>query len=529
MTRKKGGAKAVHWAEKIADEVISSNKKDKILVCGAGITPSGLVHIGNFRDLITSDCIFRLLKDGKKKASLLFSWDDYDRFRKIPEGVAKSFSDFIGLPVSKVPDPYKCHKSYAEHFEKGFEEGIKQLGIMPKIIYQTKEYEKNKYYKEIILAMQKRKEIAKILSDFKTQKMSDEQIENYYPLQVYCEKCGKDNTEITEYDGKNKVSYSCKCGHKKTEDISKKNIGKLAWKVDWAMKWAHYKIAFEPGGKDHATHGGSYDISKKIAEEIFKTKAPIFQGYEFVGVRGTSKMSSSAGTGISPKELLKIYEPELLRWLFTRANPKRTITFCFDSELIRQYDESDNELRFYFSKKLPADRRKSLELAKIKHKKEFSRKTVPFKQVVMLGQVAQGNFFELKNMLKRIGQDFDESTLKQRLEKAQNWVELYAKQLQIKLRTVVNHDYYKKLIQEEKNQIKELSKGIEKNWNLESLTALVYSIPKKEGLGEDEIKKRQRNFFKNSYQMLIDADTGPRLPTFLLAIGKEKAKKLLTV
>jgi len=62
---------------------------------------------------------------------------------------------------------------------------------------------------------------------------------------------------------------------------------------------------------------------------------------------------------------------------------------------------------------------------------------------------------------------------------------------------------------------------------LEKLTSFVYSIPKKPELTENEKKIEQRNFFKNVYQMLIDADTGPRLPTFLLALGKEKVKKLL--
>ena len=44
----------MHWAEKIAEEIIASNPQKEEYVCAAGISPSGSVHIGNFRDIATS-------------------------------------------------------------------------------------------------------------------------------------------------------------------------------------------------------------------------------------------------------------------------------------------------------------------------------------------------------------------------------------------------------------------------------------------------------------------------------------------
>ncbi|MEM1536136.1 MAG: lysine--tRNA ligase [Candidatus Pacearchaeota archaeon] len=518
-----------HWAEKIAKKLIELYPEKKKFICAAGITPSGIVHIGNFRDIITSEIVVRALEEKNYKAELLLFWDDYDRFRKVPTTVPSSFAKYFGFPVSKVPDPYKCHESYARHFESELEEALPELGINAKIIYQAKEYEKNKYYKEIKIALEKRKKIAEILAKFKSQEVKKEEIENYYPLQVYCKKCGKDTTKIINYN-EDTIEYCCECGNKESVNIAKENIGKLSWKVDWAMRWFHYDICFEPGGKDHATPGGSYDVSKNIAKEIFGIKPPLFQGYEFVGIRGvTSKMSSSRGIGFSPKNMLTIYEPELLRWIFTKAAPKNQINFCFDSELIRQYDEFDREIELYLQNKLPNERKKALEFAKVDPKKEFSNKNVPFRQVATFGQVAQENFEELKSILKRVGQKFDEKTLKQRLEKSKNWIENFMPELKIKVRETPNKEYYEKLSKKEKEQIDELREKIENNWNLEKLTKLVYEIPKEKGMSEDEKKKAQRNFFKNVYQMLLDSDTGPRLPTFLLALGKEKVKKLLQI
>ncbi len=523
--RKKEG-KERHWADRIADRLIELNPKKKVFVCAAGVTPSGTVHIGNFRDIITSDLICRALKDRGKKSRLIFSWDDYDRFRKVPAGVPKSFSKYIGMPVSKVPDPFKCHSSYAEHFEKEFERTLPELGIKPNFVYQTKEYERNRYYKEIKMALQKRKQIAKILSEFKTQKLSVKDIENYFPFQIYCRKCRKDTTKIIDYDGENKIIYSCRCGYKEEVNLKERHTGKLSWRVDWAARWAHYKVVFEPGGKDHATPGGSYDTSKKLAEEIFNYKAPLFLGYEFVGIRGkTSKISGSAGGGVTPGKLLEIYESELLRWLFTKTHPKRTISFCFDSELIRQYNEFDSAVEKYLKGKLAEEEKRALIFAKVR--KEFTRKRIPFRQVSSFGQIAQGNLSELKKMFKRMGQEFDERSLKQRLEKSQNWVKEYARELEIKIRNKPNKKYYNKLSKEEKSQIGKLIKGLDRNWTLKKLTFFIYEIPKKPKMLEEEKKERQRRFFRNVYQMLIDSDTGPRLPTFLLALGKKKVKKLL--
>ena len=44
----------MHWSEEIAQRVIARNPEKEEYVCAAGISPSGSVHIGNFRDIATS-------------------------------------------------------------------------------------------------------------------------------------------------------------------------------------------------------------------------------------------------------------------------------------------------------------------------------------------------------------------------------------------------------------------------------------------------------------------------------------------
>ncbi len=70
--------------------------------------------------------------------------------------------------------------------------------------------------------------------------------------------------------------------------------------------------------------------------------------------------------------------------------------------------------------------------------------------------------------------------------------------------------------------------------DLERVTALVYGVPKlARGLAvddppTDEVKADQKDFFRLLYQLLVDADRGPRLPTLVMALGADKVRSLLT-
>ena len=73
-----------HWADQQAAKIIKEKGDLPLYTCASGITPSGTVHIGNFREIITVDLIVRALKDRGKNVRFIYSWDDYDVFRKVP-------------------------------------------------------------------------------------------------------------------------------------------------------------------------------------------------------------------------------------------------------------------------------------------------------------------------------------------------------------------------------------------------------------------------------------------------------------
>ena len=71
--------KSQYWADQIAENLIKSRNKKSFTVA-SGITPSGTIHFGNFREIITTDIVARALRAAGANVRFIYSWDDYDRF-----------------------------------------------------------------------------------------------------------------------------------------------------------------------------------------------------------------------------------------------------------------------------------------------------------------------------------------------------------------------------------------------------------------------------------------------------------------
>ena len=72
-----------HWADQMAERIIREKGDKECYTCASGITPSGTVHIGNFREIITVDLVVRALRERGKRVRFIYSWDDYDVFRNV--------------------------------------------------------------------------------------------------------------------------------------------------------------------------------------------------------------------------------------------------------------------------------------------------------------------------------------------------------------------------------------------------------------------------------------------------------------
>ncbi|MBO4876993.1 MAG: lysine--tRNA ligase [Ruminococcus sp.] len=522
----------MHWAEKIAEELIRSNPDKEEYVCAAGISPSGSIHIGNFRDIATSLFVTEALQKAGKKAKLLFSWDEFDRLRKVPKNVEKittGFEEHIGRPYVDVPNPFGTEeKTYAQYFEKEFEAAIEKFGIKMEYRHQAEMYRSGAYRQHVLTALDKRGEIFDILDSFRTQDAQEGEREAYYPVSIYCSECGRDTTKIVSYDdASHTAKFECKCGHCGDFDFTKDTNCKLAWKIDWPMRWMFEGVDFEPGGKDHAAPGGSYDTSRVIAEKIFGIKAPMFKGYEFIGIKGTTgKMSGSSGLNLTPDALLKIYQPEVILWLYSKVEPNKAFDFCFDDGILRQYFEFDKQYNQYISGEADERTKSIVEYCLLTDKKI---KTVPMGLLVQLGSIVDFNVPMLETVFEKIGQPFKHEEFAQRLDLAKNWLENCSPENANKLLPYRNWDIYNELSEDGKKMISMLHDYLKNSeYTLDELNTELYAIPKKI-YGEDnpDIKTLQGAFFKSVYQLLLGKEKGPRLYLFLYAIDRDSYVRLL--
>ena len=523
----------MHWADDIAQKIIDRNPNKAEYVCAAGISPSGSIHIGNFRDIATSYFVVKALHKKGKKAKLLFSWDEFDRFRKVPVNVAEikeGMDQYIGKPYVDVPDPYGCCESYAKHFQKEFEASIKRFGIEMDYRYQAEQYRSGRYAEYISRALEKREEIFDILDSFRTQEATEDERKNYYPVGIYCAKCGKDTTKITglSHDCVH-AEYECTCGHHGTFDFKNDFNCKLAWKIDWPMRWLVEGVDFEPGGKDHASPTGSYQTSRIIAKKIFDYEAPLFQGYEFIGIKGTTgKMSGSSGLNLTPDTLLKLYDPEIILWLYSKTEPTKAFNFCFDDEILRQYFEFDKMMAAYRDGSADEHTSAIMEGALIEGR---TVESVPMQLLVALGSVVDFNIPMLETVFEKIGTPYKEKDFAERLERAKFWLEQCSPESVNRLRATRNFEVYSELSEEEKKEIEILFNYLSGDgYSLDDLNSFLYSVPK-QVFGEDidmkTAKTLQGTFFKNVYKLLIDKEKGPRLYLFLYAVDKARYLKLL--
>ena len=140
----------MHWADVLADKLI---KEDKKHILATGITPSGPIHIGNMREVLTTDAVYRSVINKGGKAELIYIADDFDNLRKVYPFLPKTYEKYVGMPLSEIPCPCNKHKSYADHYLFAFLDSLKELGINPKVYRANEMYKSGMYEESIQIAL----------------------------------------------------------------------------------------------------------------------------------------------------------------------------------------------------------------------------------------------------------------------------------------------------------------------------------------------------------------------------------------
>jgi lysyl-tRNA synthetase class 1 len=581
------------WVDRLADEVIADAQRRAELgqrdpaapiVCASGLSPSGPIHLGNLREVMVPHLVADEIRRRGIACEHLISWDDYDRFRKVPGAIPgiDAWNAHIGKPLSSVPPPPGSpHASWAEHFRVAMTEALSALGVPFRGISQTRMYTTGSYRDQVLLAMRQRAVIDEVLGRYRTKAapgapaqasatadvgnaQEAEQAQGsgaateddgsgtggaYYPFKPYCTACGTDFTTVIEYDeDTTELIYRCagpgrdgnpgECGNTGVMHLDRDFHGKLVWKVDWPMRWAYEGVIFEPSGVDHQSPGSSYVVGGQVVQEVFGGWQPIGPMYAFVGISGMAKMSSSKGGVPTPADALSIMEPHVLRWLYARRRPHQSFTVAFDHEILRLYDEWDAlERKVASGKGQPGDvAAYARSVGTAQGELRRTPRPLPYRALCSVVDLTGSHEAQMLRILTSMDPRIESlDQVGPRLELARTWVQSQADPSD---RTVVLTEpdvaLLTSLPADQREALDSLARQLDENWTLDGLTALVYGIPKVQaGLSlaekklSPEVKAAQRAFFATLYQLLLGADTGPRLPTLLLCLGPHRVRRLI--
>jgi lysyl-tRNA synthetase class 1 len=505
----------MHWADVLADELLKKQTKH---VLATGITPSGPIHIGNMREILTTDAVYRCLVEKGGDAEFIYVCDDYDPLRKVYPHLPSSYEQYVGKALSEIPCPCGNHKSYADHYLVSFLGSLHEIGVNPRVYRASEMYTKGEYDESIQIALENTSKIRDILETLSGRKMP----QDWLPFNVKCETCGRLSTthpSLYEYP---MVEYTCDCGHAGEVDIRKGGQGKLPWRVDWPARWRMLGVTFEPCGKDHATVGGTRETGAKISEEVYNYPHPGLLVYEFIMLKGQGAMHSSKGTAVSGEEMLQMTPPEVLRFLIMRNQPNRHIVFDSGLGLLTLVDEYDKEEEVYFGKEAEIkgmkEFKKTYELSQPYHIPKTMPLHLPYRHLVTLVQI--GKTWDLvkeilirtKQISKKLKKE-DEEHLRQRTEHVRYWLDKFAPD---EVKFEVKEELPKMTLTKEQQTVLSIFKEKipDLSWEPEAIHNAIYEI-------SDETKIPIKTAFSAMYQVILGQEKGPRAGFFLSNLEKQ--------
>lgn len=505
----------MHWAEVTANTLI---KKQNHHVLATGITPSGPIHIGNMREILTTDAVYRCLIEKGADVQLIYVADDFDPLRKVYPYLPNTYEQYVGMPISDIPCPCGEHKSYADHYLGSFLQCLDEIGVQPKVYRANEMYRNGEYNEAIQIALDNTEKIRKIIEEVSGRTLPKQ----WLPFNILCEHCkrlGFVKPTLYEYPT---IEYTCTCGHEGTVDIRKGGVGKLPWRIDWPARWKMLDVTFEPCGKDLATVGGARDSGKKIVEEIYDYPHPDIIVYEFILLKGKGAMHSSKGTALSAEEMLYMTPPEVLRFLLMNNQPNKHLTFDSGLGLLNLVDEYDQLERAYFGAeeeiKGMKDMKKTYELSQPHSLPKKIPEQVPYRHLVTLVQLGD-TWEDIKDILVRTKQvpstltHQDEQRLQQRSKHAQYWLQHFAPD-NVKF-TIQKRIPSLSLSQDQLTFLQAFQEKLPTvQWRPDEIHNTIYEITQ-------EKKISVKTAFKTIYQILLNQEKGPRAGYFLSNLDKD--------
>lgn len=496
-------------ARKILERINNTTPKKGYVLFETGYGPSGLPHLGTFGEVARTTMVrfaFSLLSDIPTKL-YAFS-DDLDGLRKVPTNVPNQdlLAKHLGLPLTKVPDPFGLYNSFGEHNNNKLQEFLDSFGFEYEFKSSTECYKSGLFNDALLKVLEKYDDILKAVLPT----LGEERRQTYSPFLPIDQKSGKVlQVAVIEHNlDKGTITYINEEGEKIATKVTD-GACKLQWKVDWAMRWYALDVDYEMSGKDLIP---SVELSSKICSILGK-KPPLNFTYELFLDKNGEKISKSKGNGLSIEEWLRYGNKESLAY-FMYQKPQ-TAKRLFLEIVPKNIDDWLTSIVKYNNLTLEQQLQSPI---------FFIHNSTPpqvlgeinFSLILNLVSVVGDNKELLWNYINKYKTNIDTETKKiidDLLNYAINYYEDFVKPtLNYKIPSEEERKYLQLLLEKLSN-INEASTA-------EEIQTIVYQVGK-------DLQLELKDWFSLLYQTLLGQMQGPRMGTFFALYGIENSKNLI--
>lgn len=522
-------------ARKLVERVKRLKQKEVLFETGYG--PSGLPHIGTFGEVARTSMVrhaFRVLTNDSVSTRLFAFSDDMDGLRKVPDNVPQKemLEKYIGMPLTKVPDPFGTHESFGAHNNARLQAFLDRFGFDYEFRSATECYKSGLFDDTLLKMLEHYDEVMKIMLS----SLREERSLTYSPflpihpktghvMMVPLEECKKDAGTMIWKDPQTGERFETPVtgGH-----------AKLQWKPDWAMRWVALGVDYEMAGKDLID---SVKLSGRIAQALGGIPPEGFNYELFLDEKG-QKISKSKGNGLTIDEWLTYAPPESLS-LFMYNKPREAKRLYFDV-IPRHVDDY-----LTFLEKYP-DQNEGMQLSNpVWHIHSGNPpapellmavsggKSTSLSFAMLLNLVAVANSEEadvLWGFIRRYAPDVSPET-HPRLDGLVGYAVRYFRDFVRPSKT------YRPATEAEKDALMKLEKALEPmqgSTDAEALQGIVYEVGRTcfpdlsgKSKGPDGRPGVSKEWFSTLYQILLGQDKGPRFGSFIALYGVRETQILI--
>ena len=476
-----------------------------------GYGPSGLPHIGTFGEVARTTMVrraFEALCDVPTKL-IAFS-DDMDGLRKVPSNVPnqETLAEALHLPLTRVPDPFGTHPSFAHHNNARLCAFLDQFGFDYDFMSSTETYQSGRFDGMLLRMLERFDEVMKIMLPT----LGKERRATYSPFLPISPKTGRVLQVPT-------LETNPKAGTIVFEDEDGEILEipvtggavKIQWKPDWALRWAALQVDYEMAGKDLID---SVTQSSKICKALGEP-APEGFNYELFLDENGEKISKSKGNGLSIEEWLAYGAPESLS-LFMFQKPKTAKRLFFDV-IPKTVDEYHQHLRGFDD----LDAAAKLE-SPVWHlhgpTAPRSDMEVTFSMLLNLASAASAeDKSALWGFIKKYAPKASPKTHPGLDQAAEFAVRFFQDRVKPEKAYREPSDIERTALTQLAKALKKAPKGADE----EALQSIVYAVGK-----EHDFEKLQ-HWFKAIYEVLLGASQGPRFGGFIALYGVKETIALI--